>query len=276
MKLLVGSVFIDDSPIQQQWLELQLKFLKATTEDFDHVSVLWLRQSDFFFYRSNVIEPQTKYQLSEAHVKGLEYLLYYFTERMEEFDSFLILDSDAFPIKKNWLPMLLRAMEPRPVMDTNGTVLKELGNSYEIAAIVRAENLERRLHSSALFIRDRQVLPKLNFVYESRGADLKGDREQDIYLPAMYEDDRQLAFPLMRSNQRNIHPLACGIYYDMFYHHACGSGRPFMLRSMDYWKQTFGQDMSPQHLTRELMANPEAFVANLAGWSPESYPRGQQ
>ena len=99
MKLLVGSVFTDDSPIQQQWLDLQLKFLKATTEDFDHVTVLWKRQTSTFFSKTNVIEPQTKYTLSEAHLKGFEYLVYYFTERMEEFEYFLILDSDAFPIK---------------------------------------------------------------------------------------------------------------------------------------------------------------------------------
>lgn len=269
MKLLVGSVFMDDSPIQQQWLDLQLKFLKATTDEFDHAVILWKRQTDTFFRKTNVIEPKTHYTLSEAHTRGLNYLFYYFMERMEEFDAFLVLDSDAFPIKAGWLPELMRAMEPRPVLNSDGTILKELGNSYEIAAAVRSENLEQRLHSSVLFIKNRQVLPKLSAEYGQLGLDLKGDPEQDVFLPT-YEKDRHLAFPLVRSNQRNIHPLGCGVYYDMFYHHCCGSGRPFALRAVEYWKWTMGEVPTSQ-LTKTLMSNPEEFVANLAGWSPERY-----
>lgn len=269
MKLLVGSVFMDDSPIQQQWLDLQLKFLKATTENFEHAVVLWKRQTDNFFRKTNVIEPKTHYTLSEAHTRGLNYLFYYFMERMEEFDSFLVLDSDAFPIKTGWLPELTRAMEPRPVLNQDGSILHEFGNLYEIAVAVRSENLEQRLHSSILFIKNGQSLPKLSAEYGQLGVDLKGDPEQDVFLP-YYEKERHLAFPLVRSNQRNIHPLGCGVYYDMFYHHCCGSGRPFALRAVEYWKWTMGE-VPTSHLTQLLMKSPERFVADLAGWSTDRY-----
>ena len=269
MKLLVGSVFVDDSPIQERWLDLQLKFLGATTEEFEHVVVLWVRQTDAFFKKTNVIEPKVHYRLSEAHSRGLTYLTYYFSERMEEFDAFLFLDSDAFPIKKGWLPELMQAMEPRPVLDHDGVILTQLGNSYEIAAAIRTENLEQRLHASVLFVKDRQHLPKLKFPYERRGLDLKGDPEEDILILPYEDQARHLAFPLMRSNRKNVHPLASGVYYDMFYHHCCGS-RDFKLRANEYWQWTLGSACGSER-SNELMSDPTKFVSDLAGWSTGRY-----
>jgi hypothetical protein len=37
-QLLVGSIFRDGGPDQAEWLDLQLRFLRATTPSFDHVS----------------------------------------------------------------------------------------------------------------------------------------------------------------------------------------------------------------------------------------------
>lgn len=271
-KLLVGSVFTDDSLVQQHWLDLQLRFLEITTESFEHVAVLWKRQGNAFFERTTVIEPQTHYAASEAHIRGLTYLLYYFTERMEEFDHFLILDSDAFPIKQGWVLELIAAMEPKPVMDTDGTVLLETGHNYDLAMPIRAENLERRLHACVLFVKDRASLPKMTFDYVKVGNDLLGQPEEDVALTE--GSSRQYSvYPLMRSNQCSVHPLACGVYYDMFYHHCCGSGREFNLRANQYWLSSIQATADMAQFTKSLMSDPSGFVSKLAGWSPERYAK---
>ena len=93
-KLLVGSVFINDSPIQEKWLDLQLKYLKATTEDFDHVVVLSEgKTSENFSNKTNVLIPEdlTKHA-SEAHFHGLNMLHNYFIERQNDYAQVLIMD----------------------------------------------------------------------------------------------------------------------------------------------------------------------------------------
>lgn len=271
MKLLVGSIFVDDSPEQEAWLDLQLKFLQATTPKFEHVSVLWKRHTENFLKKTNLIEPQRHYTQSEAHLRGLTYLLYYFGERQSEFDCFLVLDSDAFPIKKDWLPELHTAMSPSVVADGSGAILMEKKREWEIAAVVRPENLENRLHASVLFIKDKKDLPKITFVND-KVMGLAGSVEQDVCIPHYQFVARELAYPLVRSNRSNIHPVACGIYYNMFYHHCCGSGRDFQLRSDSYWNMK----LNTNQYTRQLFADPSGFVGKLAGWTPDQYPQWQE
>jgi hypothetical protein len=101
--------------------------------------------------------------------------------------------------------------------------------------------------------------------------DLRGNMEGDVCVSAYQNERRRKVWPLMRSNQFNLHPVVCGIYYDMFYHHGCGSGRrdiKTMLRSGDYWDVS-ADEMS--QYTRRLMDNPKEFVGKLAGWRPEKY-----
>ena len=249
MKVLVGTVFKEDNDLQRKWLDLQLSFLAATTEAFEHVSVVWGgTKGDHFAKKTTVIEPEGYQQASQAHVKGLRYLLHFFRQREAEFDNFLFLDSDAFPIRVDWMKHLLRKMTVSPVFGPDGAFLREEGRDFEIAIPVRSENLENRLHASILFVK-KVALPHISFDYQELKPDLCGNCERDVHLPDYEEDRRRLALPLMRSNQWNVHPLACGIYFDLFYHHCCGSGREFNLRANKYWDAP--TDMSK--LTWELM-----------------------
>jgi hypothetical protein len=54
------------------------------------------------------------------------------------------------------------------------------------------------------------------------GTDLVGNEERDVGIEH-FESHRKEVFTLVRSNQFNVHPVMCGVYYDMFYHHGLGS-----------------------------------------------------
>lgn len=275
-KLLVGSVFINDSPIQEKWLDLQLKYLKATTEDFDHVVVLSQgKTSDNFSNKTNVLTPtEPQFGESEEHFNGLNLLHNYFIERKNDYENFLFLDADAFPFKNNWMQCLLMKMKESPrTCQNTGMVLgvKAKWKNYDIAAALRCENLEKRLHASILFVKSYALQ---NFVFKLGivGNDLTGNSECDIYIENYQNEMRDLALPLIRTNKTNVNHLACGIYFDMFYHHACGSGRTFNLRAADFYMKDIMLPLQNVSLfTDQLMQNPNQFIKNLAGWNPRQY-----
>lgn len=241
---MVGSVFINDSAIQQQWLDLQLKFLAKTVGDFEFTAILWDKQTDFFD-KVKHFHLKCPYRDSDAHAYGYTCLVDHF--RNLDFEHFLLLDSDAFPIRENWLPLLLDAMGDK-----------------EIAAPIRAEDMELRLHPAIVFIKNRSSLSKIDFRNDIVGADLLGNQERDHFLPHYQFQERHLAYPLMRSNRYNVHTLACGIYYDMFYHHSCGAGHGFLARKDGYWQMAGkAHEANMWQFTRELMSSPEEFINKL-------------
>jgi hypothetical protein len=241
-QILVGTIFVNDSKVQKKWFNIQQQFLLQTTGDFDHLTVLHKGDPDYFSSRSNVIiPPNLGYGWGDAHQQGLEILVSYFLERKNDYEYFLILDSDAFPVRDNWLELLVSVMDDR-----------------EVALPVRAESLELRLHASVLFAKP-QALPHLKFESGYLGLNLIGEDEHDIHIPYYQHKAREKAFALMRSNKYNFHPVACGIYYDSFYHHCCGS-RNFVMRSEKYWRHVGSFDYM---WTADLMNNPQEFVRRL-------------
>lgn len=257
-RLLVGSVFIDTSPLQQKWLDLQLRFLKATTEEFDYAAFISEgKPSEFFSDRATII-PKTKgkssLKNSQAHVRGLEHVLGYFKTH-DEHERFLFLDMDSFPIRKGWLD-----------------ILESMMSEHEIAIPLRYENLETRLHSSIIFAKS-EALNKMQWSVKSIGKDLCGRSESDVRLDP-YQGKRYFrAYPLLKSNRWSYHPLICTVYHDLFYHHCCGSGRKYNMRSRGYWDHIVPQRTNIMETIDELMDEPTEFISKLAGWNPEEYPK---
>lgn len=270
--VLIGSIFANDSNKQRSWLDLQLRFIESTTKSFDHITLIseGTTNNDFPKNTEVVIPQDTSLQWSKAHLQGLNTLLDIFRERSNDYKYFLFLDGDAFPIKKNWLGELTIKLNKQEVFDKNGYAVQSLGREREIAIALRSENLENRLHASILFAKGA-ALQYLDFAAgTSPHPDLLGNEESDIYLPTYQSHRRAFAFPLIRSNKKNVNPVACGIYYDCFYHHCCGSGRAFDVRSSDYWGRIIG-DTDMNQFTKALMEDPEGFVAELAGWNEKRY-----
>lgn len=245
-RLLVGTVFIDASELQKQWFDLQWRFLSKTTKNFDHVTVM----SDgsvpsAFADRSEIIPSGAAAGSNIAHSHGLRLLLEHFRARAAEYDYFLFLDSDAFPIRPGWLEFLSQKLEER----------------YDIAVALRPENLETRLHASIL-VAKREALPHLSFEVAAVGMDLAGADEVDVVVPAYQFERRARAFPLLRSNAVNVHPLLCGLYYDLFYHNGCGS-RPVAIRADSYWQHLPPDTGDVVSWREDLMEDPDRFISRL-------------
>ncbi len=258
-RVLIGSVFANDSAEQARWLALQLAYIRSTTDQFHHVVFIpsQNRLTNAFFKANTEFIPNvgdTTIASNHAHVLGLRALLRYFKAHRDEYSVFLFIDSDAFPIRRNWLDLLRARLQP----------------PLEIAVAIRPENLEQRLHASILLATER-ALDNLSWEVGRAGLDLVGHAESDIMVPFYQQTNREGVFSLVRSNQFNVHPLLCGIYYDSFYHHGCGSGREFKVRSQSYWAHAVKEDVDVAALTAALMNDPVAFVNHLAGWSPMEY-----
>lgn len=248
LRLLVGTIFVDASELQRKWFDLQLQFLSKTTAHFEHATVMSDSSTPAAFWdRTEILQSDRDDRVSNvAHVYGLERLLAYFRSRAEEFDYFLFLDSDAFPVRSGWLDILDRRLNGR----------------YEIAAALRPENLETRLHASIVLAK-REALPHLSFEVGEAGRDLAWNVESDVLIRAYQFERREKAFPLLRSNRFSLHPLLCGIYYDLFYHNDCGSGRAFIMRAQSYWNHMEDERCDPLPWIEELISDPATFISRL-------------
>lgn len=259
-KLCVGSIFTNANDLCKKWLNLQLRYLRATVDfDFDHVSVCQTAQSDDVFgdEETKVLLPTSKPGTnSKAHVSGLNLLRDHFIHN-QNYDSYLFLDMDAFPVRKGWYDILTKVMQTK----------------YEIAIALRSENLEQRLHSSVLFTKP-ESLPKFRWGVSKVGKDLNGGTESDVHLMSHQTGElRDKSYVLLRSNKSQIHPLLCGVYYDLFYHHCCGSGRNFNMRARPYWSHVCDTKFDVMKTIDDLFANPNEFVGQFVGWDGIEYAK---
>jgi len=248
-RILVGTILAPDEQTKQ-WLALQLTALRATV-DFEHVAIVPTENRfpndtsaiEYFSEHTNIIQ-QT--ESGPFHSVCLSAIQDHFLERWKEFDGFLFLDSDAFPIRKGWFETLSKLMGRR-----------------EIAAIYRPEFNETRLHASVVFVIPR-ARRKLEFVWAKRMA-RGGGVERDTYIDP-YNDDWLRAHRLVRTNRINVHPMLAGVYGDMFYHHGHGSRN--YRHSQNNWYQSLVDDSYfgltvPTRLKEELVSNPREFLGQF-------------
>lgn len=287
-RLLVGATFRDAHPDQVEWLALQLKFLQATTSDFDHVSFVNGKGSHsdsetttlgdiaaFDAYPTEVIglgEARTQREpspTSAQHIDALSGLLSYFKTRRHDYDYFLFLDNDAFPIRKGWLDDLSAKMD-------------EWGRL--IAVVVRPENLEIRWHASVLLAKP-EALDGLQFQLQRvHKGDFMSVDELDVGIGAFQEQLRDKVWPLMRTNRVNLHPVSYGVYFDMFYHHTFGADRHIQkgrnthqpwhtlrLGRNNYATQYIDPNYPWGLYNEQLRQDPAGFISNLAGWNLSQY-----
>ena len=234
---------------------MQLRYLKATTRtEFDHISVLQDGDPDSFSNESEVVLSSRGGGGSVAHMRGLKLLKDHFMRVKDEYEFFLFLDMDAFPIKNNWLSLL----DDR------------LAGQWDLATILRPENLECRFHSSVIFCR-LKALEKLDWKIGEVGHDLKGGKENDLHILPYQEELSTRVLPLLKSNKHLVHPLLCSVYWDMFYHHSCGSGRKFRMRSSQYWGHMMPKETPPAAFIDEIMADSNTFIKKLTGWTEHTH-----
>ena len=141
-KLLVASVYVDHVR-SKDWYSLQKKYLSHTTFDYDYL--IYLNGSENFYDPAHILYKNTSFFSTgqEAHIRGMNFIVDYFTSK-NNYEYLLILDSDAFPIKK-WQLDLCNSM-----------------HHFDAAAIVRYENLDTFAHPSVFFV-NRKIATDLQF-----------------------------------------------------------------------------------------------------------------
>jgi hypothetical protein len=137
-----------------------------------------------------------------------------------DFDYIVTLDNDSFPVREDWLEVLIGACE----------------QGAAIAGVYRDEMapaIAPFIHVSGLCIRRRDLRAlKLSF---GRDAHPEIEHNQDVgqrITYALTQEGREIE-RLKRSNKLNYHFLIGGIYGDVIYHHGAGSRRGKFWTSTD-------------------------------------------
>lgn len=240
-RLLVASVFAGTVPneLNRKWYQLQQRMLRDTTPPHEHVACLAKGCGEIADESTVLRPPPDKNKPGPDQAHNYKFLLNHFRERRKEFDAFLLLDSDAFPIAKGWYGRLRKQMKP---------------TGLDLAATARFENLIYHPHPCVGFL-----LPSaLDWVswHHSPTKDLLNRKFSDVGTGMTGKP----FYPLIRTNRVNVHPLLCGIYARMFYHHGAGS-RP---NSRGWRGQNYHQE---RHLVdkwrKALFERPKAFIKRL-------------
>lgn len=154
--------------------------------------------------------------LERSHPGALDYLA---RKLPADFDYIVTVDNDSFPIRDDWLDVLVGECE----------------KGAAVAGVYRNEMapaIAPFIHVSGLCVRPRD-LRALNVSFGS-GAQPEIEHNQDVGQRITYEFTRlgRTIGPLQRSNALNYHFLLGGIYGDVIYHHGAGS------RKGKFWTST--------------------------------------
>lgn len=245
--LLIVSTYGPDAIAD--WWSIQQDFIAKNTKNYDFGVFLHNIADDSPFRCHKIIgraEGELLYTLPEMF-----HQIYHFF-RQNPYKNYLLLDSDCFPVKKDWQDKLLELMGDR-----------------WYAAPVRTDNLDTVPHPCALFIRGEHIHKHLFYFRRpsvGRMTNLMGEEVQDIGTGFKTEvDGKAVFFPLMRSNYVNVHPMLAAVYGDLFYHHGAGSRIPWF-RSTAYWSKVLPEQYKTGlNAYQRLINNPEGFLKRLRG-----------
>lgn len=254
MKTCFGTVFAGPH-FNRRWSDLQQSFVERTTQGkWDLVCCLNREISSNINDRYQILDisnnpkPETFYQMSSDHCRSLSIILDHFHQKIKDYDLFVILDSDAFPIKKNWQSWILSRLET---------------TKKSAAAVFRLENLSVFPHPCTMVFTKQALLEGwVNFKVEEK-KDLLGNSIWDTCCGLSIEN----FYPLIRTNVWNPHPLFFGIYSHLFYHHGCGSRTTDFRSRYHYGKNNIISDQMIRQFRVELFQQPRKLIDKLIGKS---------
>lgn len=260
-RILVGSVY-GSSDRNATWYALQRRFLDACADEYE-LAVFLNGAVPAEFSGATVIgtaPPEVAPRGSVQHERGLAAIMGFFVERTG-FDGYLILDSDAFPIVRDWRARLATRMA--------GT---ERLPERAIAAVVRTENLDVFPHPCVAYFTPSglQSATSTGVATWSRSPtrNLLGQVIPDVAFTAGLASNggEQRLLPLLRTNAINPHPVLAAVYDDLFYHHGAGSREPQFRRTRFAMADRFDLETNARierALFEALCADPEGFIARL-------------
>lgn len=245
-KLLIMTVYAP-SEYNEHWYRLQKHFIqKNTLIPYDFKIIVNDVHRNLF--EENEIVKINDHNI--GHPAAIEQILTYMREH-NNYNHYLILDSDCFPVRAGWHKILDKQM-------------KQFDKS--IAAPIRYENLDIFPHPCVVYINKEEISNNnINFNY-AKIKNLLGDEIDEV--GGLMTRVASNVFPLLRTNRLNIHPVASGIYHHLFYHHGAGS-RGFEFRILkkyglyDHWIPMKEQENFGERIMSALIRNPEDFIDRL-------------
>jgi hypothetical protein len=186
--------------------------------------------------------------LERTHPGALDYLA---RTLSADFDYIVTLDNDSFPVRDDWLDVLVGDCERGAAV--SGVYRDEM-----------APAIAPFIHVSGLCIRPEEL--RALEVSFGQGARPEIEHNQDVGQKITYEltsRGRPIA-PLRRSNALNYHFLMGGLYGDVIYHHGAGS------RKGKFWTST-DRDTDERvnaALREAAFADLDGLIAVLRGQAP--------
>lgn len=245
MSTLILSIHIQHRQ-SEYWRLLQPKFVAETSGDYEYGVIV--NGDDPKLYQNSVLHIPARV----SHRQGIEAVLDIFRSHRHRFTHFLLLDSDCWPVRRDWQEILNKLM----------------GDRYLYAAPMRVENFDTFPHPCAFYMK-AEFLDSANFGFE-RAANLLGVGVSDVgaAMP-QYAEDKQIWYPLLKTNYLSPHPLYASVYGDLFYHHCAGSrGLGFRANSFKFYDHVFTKKTHKiiyNQVTSRLVASPRLFIDELRG-----------
>jgi hypothetical protein len=263
-RLFVGSVYSKDGiERNRQWYDLQTKFLRATTKNYqhfvcaeedtfegDHVFLQKKYEPVSYWHHLCRLGQKNKSQNEQyylEHVNGLKTLIDEF-RRQIEFGWLLILDSDAFPIVSGWQKTIPEQMNER---------------KKKWASAVRMECLDIFPHPCVWLVPRRSLSVLDSLADMTVSYDICGRGVSNIGSGMSREE----VFPLVKTNTWSPHPFMSTVYYGAFYHHAGGSRVPGN-KSMLYYRPAFPEGYYGSfydQTSESVFTDTEAYLSRLSG-----------
>jgi hypothetical protein len=155
--------------------------------------------------------------LERSHPAALDYLA---RRTTSGFDYLVTLDNDSFPVRDDWLDVLVSGCE-------QGAALAGVYRD-EMAPLI-----EPFIHVSGLCVRPGDL--RALGVPFGRHIAPDAEHNQDVGQKITYSfiQSGRTVTPLKRSNRVNVHFLMGAIYGDVIYHHGAGSRRAIFWTSSD-------------------------------------------
>ena len=159
------------------------------------------------------------------------------------------LDSDAFPVRDDWLPRYVNA----------------ISDEHPVVSIQRLENGDT--------FSDRCFLMFSGDGYKQYRFDFSplGVTDAGGGISAQLEEEGRAWHKLLRSNRHDYHPLIGGIYDDRIYHHAAGSRLPRFRSNAQIMSndartaEQLRENAIHRVLLKRLFEHTAAFLAELRG-----------
>jgi hypothetical protein len=226
-----------------------LKLHRKLMREHPHVRVLPGNWVSILGRIANRIPIRRAGRLLElSHPKALDYLA---SKVSADFDYIVTLDTDSFPVRDDWLDVLVHGCE----------------TGAAVAGVYRNEmvpSVDPFIHVSGLCVR-RRDLRDLNVSF-GRRLQFGDQHNQDVGQKITYEFIRlgRAIAPLERSNKVNYHFLIGGIYGDIIYHHGAGS------RKAKFWTapKVDANEQVSIALRNAAFADLDHLIAVLRGQAP--------